>query len=364
MSCLLPCSSPGCWPGAGRVHVGIDIVPAKPRRPSGEVATGGPAGHVRGARRDPQDQARDHRHAGEPVVRQLLRHLSRARTASRCSDGVPTVCVPNPAGGCTRPYHDTADVNGGGPHGEANAVADVNGGMMNGFIRQRDVAQATCHIPDDPACIPGRPARRDGLPHRRGDTQLLDLRQGLRARRPHVRAGEVVVAARPPVHGVGLVGPVPHPLAHELRQRHRRALRGEPVRPGRARGTDRPARPRSTWPGPTSPGCCTPSTSAGPTTSRPASSPTATTTRPRPATPVQQSATTPGIWNPLPLFGDVQQDHQLHNIQPLGSYFRAAKAGTLPSVSWITPSGDEQRAPARPASTRARRTSPRSSTPP
>ncbi|HEY7361469.1 MAG TPA: hypothetical protein VH642_11705, partial [Streptosporangiaceae bacterium] len=38
-------------------------------------------------------------------------------------DGRPAVCVPNPAGRCTRPYHDPADVNGGGPHGEGNAVA-------------------------------------------------------------------------------------------------------------------------------------------------------------------------------------------------------------------------------------------------
>jgi phospholipase C len=54
--------------------------------------------------------------------------------------------------------------------------------------------------------------------------------------------------------------------------------------------------------------------------------------------PVRQSARTPGIWNPLPLFGDVQADHQLHNIQPLDRYFAAAKAGTLPAVSWVTPS--------------------------
>jgi phospholipase C len=67
-------------------------------------------------------------------------------------NGVPTVCVPNPAGGCDRPYHDTADVNGGGPHGLVNAVADINHGKMNGFIKQR-------------------------------------------AAGPHVRAGEVVVAA-------------------------------------------------------------------------------------------------------------------------------------------------------------------------
>ena len=41
----------------------------------------------------------------------------------------------------------------------------------------------------------------------------------------------------------------------------------------------------------------------------------------------------------------MQQDHQLHNVQPLSSYFRAAKAGTLPSVSWITPSGDDSEHP-------------------
>ena len=48
-------------------------------------------------------------------------------------------------------------------------------------------------------------------------------------------------------------------------------------------GADRRQDRRSTWPGPTSPGCCTPGTSAGPTTSRQAPSLTATTTRPRPA---------------------------------------------------------------------------------
>ncbi|HYB16081.1 MAG TPA: alkaline phosphatase family protein, partial [Streptosporangiaceae bacterium] len=67
------------------------------------------------------------------------------------SNGTPTACVPNPAGGCTRPYHDTADVNGGGPHGEANAVADVDDGKMDGFIAQRDTAEKSCANPDDPA---------------------------------------------------------------------------------------------------------------------------------------------------------------------------------------------------------------------
>src|SRR5690348_11416482 len=66
--------------------------------------------------------------------------------------GVATVCAPNPAGGCTRPYHDTADVNGGGPHGENNAAADVDGGRMDGFIRQQHRSLHACRNVNDPAC--------------------------------------------------------------------------------------------------------------------------------------------------------------------------------------------------------------------
>jgi phospholipase C len=58
-----------------------------------------------------------------------------------------------------------------------------------------------------------------------------------------------------------------------------------------------------------------------------------------------QNVTTPGIWNPLPLFSDVQQDHQLHNIQSLDAYFHAAQTGTLPAVSWVTPSGPNSEHP-------------------
>jgi hypothetical protein len=54
---------------------------------------------------------------------------------------------------------------------------------------------------------------------------------------------------------------------------------------------------------------------------------------------VRQSASTPGIWNPLPWFDTVRYDGQLGNIQSLSKFFAAAKAGRLPAVSWITPSG-------------------------
>src|ERR1700760_4295574 len=73
------------------------------------------------------------------------------------SNGVPAVCVPDPAaGGCDRPYHDTADLNHGGPHGAASATADINGGKMNGFVAQAEHATKGCQDPDNPACATGR----------------------------------------------------------------------------------------------------------------------------------------------------------------------------------------------------------------
>src|SRR5713101_2679159 len=54
-------------------------------------------------------------------------------------NGIPTVCSPNPrTGKCDKPYHDANDKNGGGPHSAANATADVDGGKMDGFVREAE----------------------------------------------------------------------------------------------------------------------------------------------------------------------------------------------------------------------------------
>jgi phospholipase C len=57
-------------------------------------------------------------------------------------------------------------------------------------------------------------------------------------------------------------------------------------------------------------------------------------------TAVHQNVRTPGIWNPLPYFDTVNSDHQVGNIQSVKKFYAAAKAGTLPAVSWVVPSGD------------------------
>jgi len=53
----------------------------------------------------------------------------------------------------------------------------------------------------------------------------------------------------------------------------------------------------------------------------------------------------PVIWNVLPGFTDVHEDDQVADIEDLSQYFTAAKAGTLPSVCWISPNGNDSEHP-------------------
>jgi hypothetical protein len=52
---------------------------------------------------------------------------------------------------------------------------------------------------------------------------------------------------------------------------------------------------------------------------------------------IRQRAKTPGIWNPLPWFDTVRDDHQLRDVTSISHFFRAARRGRLPAVSWVTP---------------------------
>ena len=61
------------------------------------------------------------------------------------ADGIPaidgrfTVCLPDPlTGGCDVPFHDPSLVNGGGPHGEDSVISDIDGGKLDGFVRQSE----------------------------------------------------------------------------------------------------------------------------------------------------------------------------------------------------------------------------------
>jgi phospholipase C len=259
-------------------------------------------------------------------------------------NGVPTVCVPNPGHGCLRPYHDTADVNGGGPHGEPMAVADVNGGKMDGFIRQRAAASKTCKNPDDPACSPG---------------------------------------ATPDVVGYHTAAEIPNYWAYARNF----VLQDHMFEPVKSWSEPDHLFMVSAWSARCanrSPMSCT-SDIAGPYAAgqfdklvhqelatgitsidlawtditwllhahhvrwayyiQKGGQPDCANSGALTCAAVKQSARTPGIWNPLPLFADVQQDHQVKNVQGLHNYFVAARNGTLPAVSWITPSNSTSEHP-------------------
>jgi len=263
------------------------------------------------------------------------------------SDGQPTVCLPNPLGACSKPYHDTADVNGGGPHGLANAIADINGGKMDGFVQQRDLARGSCANPVDPAC------------------------QGF---------------TTPDVMGYHTAAEIPNYWSYASNF----ALDDQMFEPVKSWSLPEHEYLMSAWAakcttkspmscvndpsGSYSPGQIDNAVRAELTTGKTSIDlawtditwllyrqhvswgyyvqdgwqPDCENDSAETCAPVKQSWNTPGIWNPLPLFTDVQQDGQIKNIQPLGNFLSQAKNGTLPSVSWVIPSGNDSEHPPNP----------------
>ena len=249
-------------------------------------------------------------------------------------NGVPTVCAPDPLRRtCVRPYHDMADRNAGGPHDHSDAVRDIAGGLMNGFIRsavggRRRVCAG--HI-DAPACsfAPKAPdvmgyhdwheipnywdyARNFVLQDHmfESDTSWslpshLYLVSGWSARcttpgdAMSCRAA-VQAPGSPPYSPQNPTGRVPDFAWTDLTYLlHRFGVSwGYYV----AKGDQ--------------PDCGDDQMFCAP---------------------VPQEAKTPGIWNPLPYFDTVREDGQLSDIRPLDDFYKEAQAGTLPSVSWITP---------------------------
>src|ERR1044071_3808310 len=50
-------------------------------------------------------------------------------------DGYPTVCMPRAHGPCLAPFHDPYDENFGAAHRAPDAITDIDGGRMDGFLR-------------------------------------------------------------------------------------------------------------------------------------------------------------------------------------------------------------------------------------
>jgi phospholipase C len=244
-------------------------------------------------------------------------------------NGVPTVCSPDPKTDvCVKPYHDTSDRNSGGPHDNVDAVHDVNGGKMNGFEAQaRKGRFVACHHTDNPGCSL-TPSRPDVM----GYHDSHEIPNYWDYARTFVLQDHMFEADDSwslPAHLSLVSGWTARCSKHGDPMSCKSTLTAPFGATGGGEKVDYPwtdltwlmHRDHVSWryyvANGSQPDCADNKMFC-----------------PR----VPQSAKTPGIWNPLPRFDDVQQDHQLGNIQPLGNFFHAASAGKLASVTWVTPS--------------------------
>jgi phospholipase C len=243
--------------------------------------------------------------------------------------GVPTVCSPDPKTHvCVKPYHDHSDRNAGGPHDTGNAIHDINGGKMNGFEAQsRKGRFVACHHTDNPGCSL-TPSKPDVM----GYHDWHEIPNYWDYARNFVLQDHMFEADNSwslPAHLSLVSGWTARCSKHGDPLSCKSTLTAPFGATGGGKKVDYPwtdltwllHRYHVSWryyvANGSQPDCADNMMFC-----------------PR----VPQSAKTPGIWNPLPRFDDVQQDDQLGNIQPLGDFFHAATAGKLPAVSWITPS--------------------------
>ena len=259
------------------------------------------------------------------------------------ADGIParngkfTVCLPNPkTHRCVVPFHDAADINGGAAHQHQAAVADIHGGKMDGFVAQAIASQHTCTVTQDPACshsntpdVMGYHDARE-IPNywKYASDYVLDdhlfepvTSWSLPAHNYLVSGWSARCASSAPSSCKNNIGITYFPSAMQRYVNKAMATGTAPVSAAWTDITYLLHKQKVSWgyyiENGTEPDC----------------EDDAATCPPK-----AQSYKTPGIWNPLPLFTDVQQDHQLGNIRPTASFLSEAKAGTLPAVSWVTPS--------------------------
>jgi phospholipase C len=262
------------------------------------------------------------------------------------ADGFPVhngrlaVCAPNPKGRCVRPFHDRQDRNLGGPHSQDNALADINGGRMNGFVGQQMQARTGCEQLFNPACGRGVSV---GRPDVMGYHDGADI--------PNYWSYAKHFVLQDHMFQSDASWSLPSHLYMVSEWSARCRVPGQPFScvnndqsPGLPPDFQRnnlrisaPTTPDYAWTDLTyllhragvswgyyvfkgnEPDCEDDASLS--------------------CAPVKQGAKTPGIWNPLPYFDTVQQDGQLGNIQSLTNFYAAAKAGSLPAVSWIDPNG-------------------------
>jgi phospholipase C len=251
------------------------------------------------------------------------------------ADGIPRAvlagkkdCNVDPrTGHCLLPYRDTSQVDVGGPHTAADAIADINGGRMNDFVRRlRHALTSPCRLdPTTPSCVVDA-TRPDVM----GYHTAAEIPNYWRYAHDFVLQDHLFASNLGwslPSH-LAMVSGWSASCASPTDPLSCRSFDGwkQPHHHGAIRfpWTDLTyllARNGVTWRYFIEPGL----------------QPDCADGDMKCAARVQNSHT-PSIWNPLPRFLDVHADHQAVNVQPSQRFFEDAKTGTLPSVSWVVPS--------------------------
>ena len=248
-------------------------------------------------------------------------------------NGQFSVCVDDPATGkCVYPWHDSADSNGGGPHGATNATADIDSGKMDGFIAQAEHGSRGCGDPNDPACSHGTADDVMGYHDAREIPNYWTYANDF-VLQDHLF--EPNASWSQPQH-LFLVSEWSAKCSSSDPSSCVNALQSPNKPPSAYKNGSISSGPDYAWTDitwllhrysvswryyvqtGTEPDCEDDAATCAP---------------------VSQKASTPGIWNPLPGFYTVRDDGQLGNVTDAQNYFSDAKNGTLPAVSWIAPSG-------------------------
>lgn len=264
------------------------------------------------------------------------------------ADGIPMrngkpICIPNSQapGGCTRPHHDPRDENQGGPHDFEDALANINGGKMDGFIRQwfkrrppycsENPSTLVCHQRSKRPGVVGYHDARE-IPNYWNYARNFVLQDRMFASNlgwsqpAHLYMVSGWSAECTPPTDVNncktqlgwadkdVVSKTPSYAWTDityLLHKHGVSWRYY-VEPGTTMECDSEEAPKPCAPQPLL---------------------------------VSAAEGTPEIWNPLPDFATVQQNDQLKNIQSTKRFFQAAAGGTLPAVSWVVPGYEESEHP-------------------
>lgn len=260
--------------------------------------------------------------------------------------GLPAVCNPDPkSGGCIKPYHDSQDANGGGPHGAEHSIADIDGGKMDGFVAQAESGRKGCLDTVNPVCtnssatdVMGYHDGRD-IPNYWAYARTFVLQDHM---------FEPNASWSLPEHLFQISAWSAYCTEHNNPASCTNELEAPGMPPdfsprtlprfGGARNGPPGTRPIYAWTDltyllhqhhvswgyyvvkGTEPDCEDDSQVNCP--------------------PVKQNARTEGIWNPLPYFDTVKNDGELDRIQPIENFYEQARKGTLPAVVWIVPSGE------------------------